>query len=227
MSTIAQMVLYDLATNRPAASIAGRVFYASDTKAISRDNGSTWDDVTPPSGSSELVLLESHTASTSASLDFTTWQNSAYDIYDIYIENLTWSGSTFLGLRFSTDGGSTYDTANYQWTTMYSIDTGGSDSGGQVGSFSAGSTAEIQVVNSNHSIDANTGVNAKVTLYLPQSALYKQAVSEAAFLEGGTIFQLRETGIYKNTAAVNALRFILGTGNIASGTVRIYGIKNT
>ena len=43
MSTIAQMNLRDVIANRPAASIAGRIFYATDTGAGYRDNGSSWD----------------------------------------------------------------------------------------------------------------------------------------------------------------------------------------
>lgn len=43
MSTLASVILYDLVANRPAAGIAGRLFFASDTGAQYRDNGTTWD----------------------------------------------------------------------------------------------------------------------------------------------------------------------------------------
>jgi hypothetical protein len=43
MSTLASVIIRDLFANRPAASIAGRLFFATDTGATYRDNGSTWD----------------------------------------------------------------------------------------------------------------------------------------------------------------------------------------
>lgn len=42
---------YGVAASRPAAGIEGRLYYATDTEVISRDNGTTWDDlVISPSG---------------------------------------------------------------------------------------------------------------------------------------------------------------------------------
>lgn len=46
MSTLATVVIRDVIANRPAAGIAGRLFYASDTLRQYRDNGTSWDDVT-------------------------------------------------------------------------------------------------------------------------------------------------------------------------------------
>jgi len=33
-------------------------------------------------------------------------------------------------------------------------------------------------------------------------------------------------GVYRNTTAVNAFRLIMSSGNIASGTVRVYGVAH-
>jgi len=43
------MMLYDTAANRPAAGVAARLFYASDTHALSRDNGASWVTLVPAS----------------------------------------------------------------------------------------------------------------------------------------------------------------------------------
>lgn len=45
MSTLADVIVRDLFANRPAAGIPGRLFFASDTSAEYRDNGSSWDTV--------------------------------------------------------------------------------------------------------------------------------------------------------------------------------------
>lgn len=44
------LVLRDTEANRPTASIAGRLFFATDTLKIYRDSGTGWDDVTPAGG---------------------------------------------------------------------------------------------------------------------------------------------------------------------------------
>lgn len=51
MSTLASVIIRDVIASRPAASIAGRLFFATDTQAMYRDNGASWDllYVTPQS----------------------------------------------------------------------------------------------------------------------------------------------------------------------------------
>lgn len=54
MTTVANIVLRDIAANRPAAGIAGRLFYDTTNNKMQRDNGSTWDDVEPAGAGSPL-----------------------------------------------------------------------------------------------------------------------------------------------------------------------------
>lgn len=50
MSTLASVVGKGVFASRPAAGIAGAIYYSTDTGKIYRDNGATWDDVTPAGG---------------------------------------------------------------------------------------------------------------------------------------------------------------------------------
>lgn len=43
MSTLASVILKDVIANLPAAGIPGRMFFATDTDAMLRDNGTSWD----------------------------------------------------------------------------------------------------------------------------------------------------------------------------------------
>lgn len=54
MSNLTDLIGYGLAASRPAAGVPGRLFYASDTDTLSRDNGATWDDL--PSTASVAAL---------------------------------------------------------------------------------------------------------------------------------------------------------------------------
>lgn len=57
MATLVQVILPpDVVANRPAASIPGRLYFSTDEPKIYRDNGTTWDDVTPGSGGSGAPL---------------------------------------------------------------------------------------------------------------------------------------------------------------------------
>lgn len=47
MATLADVVLTGTAASMPTASIPGRIFYTTDTLQIFRDNGTSWDNVTP------------------------------------------------------------------------------------------------------------------------------------------------------------------------------------
>ena len=43
MSMLDNVILLDVFSARPAAGVYGRLFFASDTGAAYRDNGTTWD----------------------------------------------------------------------------------------------------------------------------------------------------------------------------------------
>lgn len=45
MSNLTDLIGYGVAASRPTAGTPGRLYYATDTDTMSRDNGSTWDDL--------------------------------------------------------------------------------------------------------------------------------------------------------------------------------------
>jgi hypothetical protein len=47
LTTLSVVIAEGTLSARPAASIVGRLYFATDTKHTYRDNGATWDDVTP------------------------------------------------------------------------------------------------------------------------------------------------------------------------------------
>lgn len=72
-----------LASARPAAGTAGRFYFSTDTNTWSRDNGTTWDDVTGLSEAyiqglidTEIATLKEYVDSLVQGLD---WQNSVLD----------------------------------------------------------------------------------------------------------------------------------------------------
>lgn len=183
--------------------------------------GATTTITIPGGGSSALVLLESHTASASATLDFTAFVNSAlYDDYLFVVSGLVAATNNVdLYMRVSTNGGSSYaaggsdyHTAVFAWASSGTANTGGT-------------TDRIMVRNTGEMSNATTAsVNGWVRLHVPHStALHKRVDGEFSYYTVNTVRAIIGA-TYLSTTAVNAFRFLFSSGNIASGSIRVYGI---
>jgi hypothetical protein len=174
------------------------------------------------SGGGGLVLLEQHTASNSATLDFKSFISSTYDEYAIEVLSLRpGTNNVNLFIQMSTDHGATWDTASNYSNKLFVY------GGGTTG---YGSTLSGIVLNYPPSAIRDTapvGVKASLHLFLAQQTtdvvtIIGNGISSAQD-NNQLLFNLAS---YYNTAgaSVNAIRFLFSTGNIASGTIRIYGI---
>ena len=176
-------------------------------------------------GSGGLVLLEQHTASSSASLDFTSAISSTYDEYVIECVNVVpATNGVNLVMRCSTNGGSSYDSgSNYFWD-------GGSWRAGAGFAVGGGTDTSISLTAANGlsiSNDSKWGVCATLRLYNPLSTgVYKQVIGKAIMIYVSTTIRvmIEIGGQYTSLTAVNAFQFLFSSGNIASGTIRVYGL---
>lgn len=169
-----------------------------------------------------MVLLEQHTASSSATLDFTTGITSAYDDYIAELINvLPATDSVQLLLRFSTDGCANYAAANYIWQHLYIYGAGvvnwessSSDTGICVGGAAVSNT--------------NAGVCGTIRLHNPGAAgtTFKSVTMDTTRYVGAIPALVHDSpnGGNISIGAVDAIRFLFSSGNIASGTIRLYGL---
>jgi hypothetical protein len=175
-----------------------------------------------PTGGS-LILLEQHTASSSAELDFTSWYSGLYDEYEIHIVGLQASASGSLSMQMSTNGGSTYDTgSNYEWAQKYDLT---SAAGGTQGSTSSTS---IALRNGSADTSGHYPLHGRLILSNPAStSAYKPVYGNLLASGTGDSGNVEKmVGYYKVTTAVNAFRILPSTGNLASGVVRVYGVAH-
>lgn len=217
--------------NRPAATAVpdGTLYscttddlvYQSDTSSWS-----TWATLGGAAGGGGYTLLEQHTASNSASLDFTTCISSTYDEYAIELVGIIPASTSDLLLRMSTNGGSSYDSgANYSfavfvWISSTTTVSGANSGATAIGFAQTGAVAEV-------STSALWGVNGNLRLFLPLSTTaYKQVCGQVAYFDETSVPKgISMIGAYQSTTAVDAFRFLMSTGNIASGTIRVYGLE--
>ena len=172
--------------------------------------------------SSGLVLVEEHTASSSAELDFTTCISGTYDDYQVNLVNLlNATDAQPLYMQVSTDGGGTYSTSTYSWANNQALSSASaavngstSDSGYILGAGQQSNTA------------AWGGLSGHFAFLNPGSAsAYKMVTGQTFSLDSrDALGAIRNTGgTWATTTAVNAFRLKFGSGNIASGTARCYG----
>ena len=154
-------------------------------------------------------LLSEQTASASATIDFTTGIDSTFTSYMIEIINaIPATDAAVLNLRVGTG-------ATPTWVTSANYDTNAS----------SGQTSMI-FSNATSNTATNGGICGKLDIYNPSSG------SIATLIRGHTIsvtnVPLSTTldcyGRYDQVTAVTAIRLFMSSGNITSGTFRLYGI---
>lgn len=222
LANLAQASAASVLLGRGSASGAG------DYEEISVGSGLTMTGTTISAaggGGGALVLLEQHTASNSASLDFTTCISSAYDEYAIEVVGIVpVSNAVNLLMRMSTDGGSSYDSGSNYFTDGLSWRAGAVPVNGG----GSGTSINITAMNGlSMGNDSKWGTSWSLRYYTPLStALYKQVIGKGFIIynDNATRVMGEVGGQYTSLAAADAFQFLFSSGNIASGTVRVYGL---
>jgi hypothetical protein len=171
-------------------------------------------------GASGLVFLEAHTASASATLDFTTFISSTYEEYLIVGRSLIGATtSQDLLMRVGTGGGPTYDaSSNYYGSYQLNTTVVGY---GPITYYKLAATAVNNAAYGHCSFS--------ITLNDPQNTANNKSINgtsqwhNGSFSCGGGLSGLWAGG----TGALTAVRFLFASGNITSGTIRIYGIAKS
>ncbi len=174
------------------------------------------------------VLLETQTASNSASIDFDSGVNfSTYKKYEIeLIDVVIATDNAELFVRTSTDGGSTYDSgaSDYAWG-YYRVLTGTTP-------LVNGDSADSKI---NITYDPGSGVgwgnaageafNGEFSLWNP-SGTNKTIINfvVSGIRNTGNLMNLTGAGSRQSAANVDGIQFLMSSGNIVSGTFKIYGI---
>ncbi len=170
-----------------------------------------------------MYLIQTQTASSSASIVFSYGITALYPNYLILMSNVSLaSSSVAFSLDMSTDGGISYFTNNYScgvnWTglTSYTLTN-------------ANSTSTCPIIDSNLSMSSsdffggliylyNLGASYNFQSYMGQYSSYDSGANSSY----GTYFGVNSSG----GSTVNAIKLSASSGNIAGGTFSLYQISN-
>lgn len=172
--------------------------------------------------SGNKILIESKQASNSASLTFTTGI-SGYDVYHLSYYGVTLDTNTInLNMQFSVDGGDTYNTENYN------TNNSGGNNGGPYGFTQAAGVNPGIILAFNVDVPNIQSIAGYVNMYnFVSGSLYPQVIGNSCSSQNvfGIITALIG-GYLTLTSTVNAIKIIPGSGNILTGTFKLYGIQN-
>lgn len=232
-------------TGAPSAALCkvlGQMYFQTDAAAGSNLFGCTTIATTwtllggGGSSSGALVLLASLTASSSASLDFATRNatgqsgtliQSDYDDYIVQLINVKPSSNDAdLKMRISTNGGSSYNSL-FAYSSAFWAFRAGSGNGAVSGLENAEDALKITVYGVSNQSSA-AGVVGIINVYAPQSTFaYKHVIGEAGYFGQASTYRIRSNFLatFDSTSAYNAFQFLFEpASNIASGTIRVYGV---
>ena len=185
--------------------------------------------------SGSLVLIKTLTASSSGTLSFVHGTDgvvldSTYPIYKFeFIDIHPANNNANFQVNFR-DGGTNYDATKTTTNFRAYHNEAGNDS--SLGYFAAGDLAQstsAQIIGRTIGNDNDKCGTGTLTLYNPSSTTFvKHFIVNSNTLEGSDYLVNYFIAGYCNvTAAIDGVQFSFDSGNIDSGKIKLYGIKDS
>jgi len=190
------------------------------------------------SSATSMTLIKTLTASSSSTLSFVDGSSSVvldntYPVYVFKFINIhpASSGENFR-VNFSVDSGSNYNVT--KTTTAFAAQHFENDSstglGYQTGQDLAQSTSPQMFMILDNANDS--GGSGELYLFNPSSTTFVKhfiAIGTGFVVDGGNPknYNLYVSGYGNTTSAIDAVQFSMSSGNIDSGTIKLYGIKDS
>ena len=177
-----------------------------------------------------MTLLQTQTASNSSSIDFTSNIDSTYPIYIFKFINIhPATDHVHFQVNFR-DGSTAYDAT--KTTTVFRAFQGEDDSSASLGYDSSVDLAQstaVQVLNQTVGADNDQSVSGTLHLFSPSSTTFVKHFIARGNRTQSANFSVDDyvAGYCNTTTAIDGVQFTMSSGNIASGTFKLYGIKGS
>jgi hypothetical protein len=183
-----------------------------------------------PSGvsGSSLVLLSTQTASSSATIDFTSNIDSTYKEYVFKFFNIhaATDGAEFQ-FNLSADSGSNYNVT--KTTTMfyaYQTESGSSTGLSYDTNLDLAQSTSDQIIMENLGNGNDENGSGVLHLFEPSSTTFVKHFMSRGMRNGSADYSVdyNMAGYGNTTSAIDAIRFKMSSGNIDAGTIKMYGV---
>ena len=176
-----------------------------------------------------LTLLETQTASSSATISFTSNIDSTYDAYMFKFYNIhPATNNTEFQFNMSTDSGSNYNVT--KTTTTFNAHHNEADTQALLLYDTNADLAQgtgFQLLAGACGNDNDQSISGSLHLFNPSSTTFvKHFIARVGgFHEADYAFDFYTAGYGNTTSAINAVQFKYDSGNIDSGVIKLYGIS--
>ena len=176
-----------------------------------------------------IVLLSTQTASSSASINFTSGIDSTYKEYIFKYINIhpATDGSSF-SFQCSKDAGSTYNLVTTSSTyRAYHFENDSQHNLAYDNSTDQAEGTGYQWLAENFGSDNDQSGSGTLTLYNPSSTTFaKHYIGRCSRVSSNdNAYDFFVGGYFNDTSAINAISFKMSAGNIDAGTIKMYGVK--
>ena len=180
-------------------------------------------------GGGSLVLIATQTASSSSTISFTSGIDSTYKeyIFNFFDIHPATDGASFQ-FNMSIDTGSNYNvTKTTTYFTAYNYESGGTPAVSYASNVDLAQSTAFQNVNSGVGSDNDQCAVGTLHLFDPSNTTFVKH-----FLTCGNTYESSDlnsnvfvAGYGNTTSAVDAVQFKFSSGNIDSGTIKLYGVS--
>tara|TARA_Y100000114_G_scaffold154422_1_gene176426 strand:+ start:522 stop:1139 length:618 start_codon:yes stop_codon:yes gene_type:complete len=180
----------------------------------------------------KMTLLQTQTASSSASISFTSNIDSTYPIYMFKFINIhPATNNAYFTFQGNASGGSGFN-ETMTTTVFYAYhNEAGNDTllGYIAGSDQAQGTGFQRLINDGIGNGNDECASGELTLFNPSSTTFvKHFIARTNNYYNGTYSMDSYTaGYFNTTSAIDEIQFKMSSGNIDSGTIKLYGIKGS
>ena len=193
------------------------------------NNNSLSAITTKPSGlsGSAMTLLSTQTASSSSTISFTSGIDSTYDEYIFKYINVHPASNSYLTVGFR-DGSTAYDAT--KTTTAFRAQHDESGGNGQLdyaASWDLAQSTAYQPLAPDIGDGNDECASGTMHLFAPSSTTFvKHFIAETNQYHPSDFSQVWYMAGYCNvTAAIDGVQFKMSSGNIGSGTFKLYGVS--
>ena len=176
-----------------------------------------------------MTLISTQTASSSATIDFTSGIDDTYDEYVLkFINAHPQTDNVDFEFQGSTNGGSSYGVSITSTCFRSHADlNGGSTQVVYLTDQDLANSTSFQKLSNNTSGDNDDGHSGTIHLFSLASTTFVKHFITTSFYVGqnDSVVNRFEAGYFNSTSAITAIQFKFSSGNIDSGIFKLYGVS--